>query len=129
MLVDHALGRFSSDNLSCMVVRLDPTGKFDYSSDGGAVTSIQGPKQEEQQDHKRKDQVPKNPETPKHPEASKHSEAHKPQVSPTQPKPKAQEGPQTQTQTPKTPEQREAPKQQELPKQEDKPPASAQVKK
>ncbi|KAG0127093.1 phosphatase 2C-like domain-containing protein [Tuber indicum] len=28
MLVDHALGRFSSDNLSCMIVRLDPTGKF-----------------------------------------------------------------------------------------------------
>ncbi|KAI5837073.1 phosphatase 2C-like domain-containing protein [Morchella snyderi] len=28
MLVDYALGRFSSDNLSCMIVRLDPTGKF-----------------------------------------------------------------------------------------------------
>lgn len=28
MLVDHALRRFSSDNLSCMIVRLDPTGKF-----------------------------------------------------------------------------------------------------
>lgn len=31
MLVDHALARFSSDNLSCMVVRLDPSGKFNYS--------------------------------------------------------------------------------------------------
>jgi len=29
MLVDHALSRMSSDNLSCMIVRLDPTGKFE----------------------------------------------------------------------------------------------------
>lgn len=28
-LVDHALSQFSSDNLSCMIVRLDPTGKFE----------------------------------------------------------------------------------------------------
>ncbi|KAI5788762.1 phosphatase 2C-like domain-containing protein, partial [Pyronema domesticum] len=27
-LVDHALSKFSSDNLSCMIVRLDHTGKF-----------------------------------------------------------------------------------------------------
>ncbi|KAB8664829.1 hypothetical protein FH972_026253 [Carpinus fangiana] len=29
MLVDHALSRFSTDNLSCMVVRLDKSGLFD----------------------------------------------------------------------------------------------------
>jgi protein phosphatase PTC1 len=29
MLVDYALSRFSSDNLSCMIVRFDPTGKFE----------------------------------------------------------------------------------------------------
>ncbi|KAI5807102.1 putative phosphoprotein phosphatase 2C [Geopyxis carbonaria] len=29
MLVDYALSRFSSDNLSCMIVRLDPTAKFE----------------------------------------------------------------------------------------------------
>jgi len=28
-LVDHALSQFSSDNLSCMIVRLDPTAKFE----------------------------------------------------------------------------------------------------
>lgn len=28
-LVEHALSQFSSDNLSCMIVRLDPTGKFE----------------------------------------------------------------------------------------------------
>ena len=27
--MDHALSQFSSDNLSCMIVRLDPTGKFE----------------------------------------------------------------------------------------------------
>jgi len=29
MLVDYALSRFSSDNLSCMIVRFDPTGRFE----------------------------------------------------------------------------------------------------
>ncbi len=28
MLVDHALNRFSSDNLSCMIVRMDAKGNF-----------------------------------------------------------------------------------------------------
>lgn len=42
MLVDYALGRFSSDNLSCMIVRLDPTGKFpglkNYDGETGETT-------------------------------------------------------------------------------------------
>ncbi|KAI5845562.1 phosphatase 2C-like domain-containing protein [Tricharina praecox] len=29
ILVNHALSRMSSDNLSCMIVRLDPSGKFE----------------------------------------------------------------------------------------------------
>ena len=33
-LVDHALKAFSSDNLSCMIVRLDPTGKFEDLNPG-----------------------------------------------------------------------------------------------
>jgi serine/threonine protein phosphatase PrpC len=35
-LVEHALSAFSSDNLSCMIVRLDPTGKFEGIPDSGA---------------------------------------------------------------------------------------------
>lgn len=49
MLVDYALGRFSSDNLSCMIVRLDPTGKFpglkNYDGETGETESAPPPKQ------------------------------------------------------------------------------------
>jgi protein phosphatase PTC1 len=33
LLVDHALGRFSTDNLSCMIVRLDKDGALDSQRD------------------------------------------------------------------------------------------------
>jgi protein phosphatase PTC1 len=39
ILVDYALSRFSSDNLSCMVVRLDFTGKFEKLKEEEAKTS------------------------------------------------------------------------------------------
>lgn len=41
ILVDHALSRFSSDNLSCMVVRLDFTAKFEKlnkNADGQSIS-------------------------------------------------------------------------------------------
>ncbi|RPB15836.1 PP2C-domain-containing protein [Morchella conica CCBAS932] len=42
MLVDYALGRFSSDNLSCMIVRLDPTGKFPGLKTLDSVVEVKG---------------------------------------------------------------------------------------
>jgi protein phosphatase PTC1 len=39
ILVDHALSRFSTDNLSCMIVRLDPSGKFENIQTSPAKTS------------------------------------------------------------------------------------------
>lgn len=42
MLVDYALGRFSSDNLSCMIVRLDPTGKFPGLKTPDSVVEVRG---------------------------------------------------------------------------------------
>jgi protein phosphatase PTC1 len=75
MLVDHALARFSSDNLSCMVVRLDASGKFDYSE---AVTPIQEEpkkpeqteKKSEQPDNQQSAQTTEQKEAPKQQEAA-----------------------------------------------------------
>ncbi|KAA8893956.1 phosphatase 2C-like domain-containing protein [Sphaerosporella brunnea] len=48
-LVDHALGAFSSDNLSCMIVRLDPTGKFEGIPASSPGASSEAGKTEERQ--------------------------------------------------------------------------------
>jgi protein phosphatase PTC1 len=41
-LVDHALGRFSTDNLSCMIVRLNKSALITTSKDAAAAIGVEG---------------------------------------------------------------------------------------
>jgi protein phosphatase PTC1 len=44
MLVDHALARFSTDNLSCMVVRLDSKALLEATMEKADLIGVEGDK-------------------------------------------------------------------------------------